>query len=185
MAFVTQTPEEKFEAGRRLRECREWRGLTREALVERIEALPDNRGKNRSSKQLEYLENGVRQMSNEYAILLSQALHIRIEYLQLKDNYRTEIERIGGHVSVRNEKQDLIMQIMKLHGYVINGWVTVSEQTDEAKIEFVSPSGTTRYLSHEELLKIIEDIDDYVDLKCASQFKRLMDGAKNIYKWEV
>jgi len=191
MEVGTQTRKDMFEAGKRLRQCREMRGLSRAKLIEAVELLPDNHGKSRSEKQLSYLENGARSLSMEYASLLAQALHIRVEYLLLKDDYKTEIERIGACVTNRNEKRDLIIELMKLHGYSIrNATAEMPVQIDAdgekyriVTISITSPSGTMRYLSHEEFLSVISEIDDYIEYKCISQVKTLVDGAKNIYKW--
>lgn len=67
--------------GKRLKECRIACGLSQEQLIEAVMKLPDNRGKERSEKQISYLENGTRPISVEYASLLAQVLNVRVEYL--------------------------------------------------------------------------------------------------------
>ncbi len=191
MGIGTQTKAEMFEAGKRLRECREMRGLSRAQLIEAVELLPDNRGKDRSEKQLSYLENGTRALSLEYASLLAQVLHIRVEYLLLKDNYKTEDERIGASVTNRTEKKDLIMELMRLHGYSIKDAtleMPVHADADGKEyrtvtISITSPWGTVKYLSHKEFVLLLSEIDDYIEYKCISQTKKLIDGVKNLYKW--
>lgn len=193
MGNRTKNDESMFEVGKRLRECREWRGLSRDELVKRVEALPDNKGKTRSVKQISYIENGTRQLSSEYALLLSQALNIRMEYLLLKDEYRTEIERIGAHATNRNEKRELVAELIKLHFYEIKDVTkNMPVRVDERGIEYqetmfalVSPRGSIRYFSHAELLSLIERIDDYIEMQCAFQFRKLKDSVRNIYDWEV
>ena len=81
-----------FLMGKRLKECRIACGLSQEQLIEAVMKLPDNRGKERSEKQISYLENGTRPISVEYASLLAQVLNVRVEYLLLKDDFRTEHE---------------------------------------------------------------------------------------------
>lgn len=193
MGTRTKNYETMFRTGERLRECREWRGLSRDKLIERVEALPDNRGKIRSVKQIAYIENGTRPLSSEYALLLSQALNIRIEYLLLKDNYRTEAERIGAHVANGNEKQNLIIELMKLHFYEVEDAtqrmpVEVDEDGKEYRkttLALKSPKGSVRFLSMQELLEILKNIDDFIDYQCAIQFRKMVDGVNNIYEWEV
>lgn len=193
MGIGTQTKEEMFEAGKRVKECRLLRGLSREELIEKIELLPDNRGKNRSEKQLSYIETGVRKLSKEYAFLLSQALNIRVEYFLLKDDYKTEIERIGASTTNRNEKQELILDLIKLHFYEVNDATQeMPIKTDsrgnkyqEQTLKMISPRGSIRYFSHKELLALINQIDDYIEMQCAFQFRKLREGTKNIYDWEV
>lgn len=80
------------EMGKRVKNCRKRYGLSRDQLVQRIEALPANCGKDRSTKQIEYIENGTRKLSNDYALLISQALGVRVEYLLLKDDFMTDTE---------------------------------------------------------------------------------------------
>ena len=48
-----------FLMGKRLKECRIACGLSQEQLIEAVMKLPDNRGKERSEKQISYLENGL------------------------------------------------------------------------------------------------------------------------------
>ena len=45
-----------FLMGKRLKECRIACGLSQEQLIEAVMKLPDNRGKERSEKQISYLE---------------------------------------------------------------------------------------------------------------------------------
>lgn len=193
MKTRTENREDVFEIGKRLKECREWRGLSRDELIQCVEALPSNRGKVRSVKQLSYIENGTRTLSMEYASLFSQALNIRIEYLLLKDDFRTEEERISVHVDNRHTRVDLISELLKLHGYEIK------EVTREMPVEvdetgrkyqrktfaIVLPRGSVRYFSQAEILDLIGRIDDAVEVQCAFQFRKLRDGASNIYDWEV
>lgn len=193
MGIRTQTKEEMFEAGKRVKECRLLRGLSREELVEKIELLPDNHGKDRSVKQLSYIETGARKLSKEYAFLLSQALNIRVEYFLLKDNYKTEIERIGASTTNRNEKRGLILDLIKLHFYEVkDATQEMPIKTDdrgnkyqEPTLKLISPRGSIRYFSHKELLTLINQIDDYIEMQCAFQFRKLREGTKNIYDWEV
>ena len=169
------------------------RGLSREELIEKIELLPDNHGKDRSVKQLSYIETGARKLSKEYAFLLSQVLNIRVEYFLLKDDYKTEIERIGASTANRNEKQQLILDLIKLHFYEVNDATQgMPIKTDsrgnkyqEQTLKMISPRGSIRYFSHKELLALINQIDDYIEMQCAFQFRKLREGTKNIYDWEV
>ena len=119
MGKVTDNCNSMFLMGQRLKECRDIRGLSQDQLAEAVERLSDNRGKTRSAKHISYLENGVRAMSVEYANLLAQALNIRPEYLLLKDDFKTESEIIHALTFGEHEVYDLIIEVMKLHGYEI------------------------------------------------------------------
>lgn len=51
-------------------------------------------------------------------------------------------------------------------------------------IEFVSPRGSKHYFYNQaEFLSIVREIIEFVDFKCSIQFRRVVDGAKNIYEW--
>ena len=193
MAFGTQTQEERFKTGKRLMECRKWRGLSREQLSEKVSQLVENESKAISVKQIGYIENGTRQLSAKYLLLLSKALYIRKEYLTLDDDYRTEIERIGAHAAVRNEKRDILRQLMQLHGFEVkDSTLDMPIQTDDngrqyrtTTLSLISPSGSVRYFSVQEYYQLLDKMDDYIEYQCAVQFKRLLDGVKNRYTWEV
>lgn len=178
MVFGTEQGGNMFEVGRRLRECREWRGLSRDNLVERVEALPENGGKTRSVKQISYIENGTRKLSNEYALLLSRALNIRIEYLLLQDSYRTDGDRIDAISSGTHEVHDLITELIKLHGYEIVADTFDYEplEKDENGNKFrkvhygikSAETGACAYIGHSEIDRIFDEIDDFIDFKCSS-----------------
>lgn len=177
MGFGTEQSVDMFEVGRRLRECRELRGLSRDKLVERVEALAENGGKTRSVKQISYIENGTRKLSNEYALLLSRALNIRIEYLLLQDSYRTEGDRIGAIVSGTNKVYDLITELIKLHGYEIVAdtfdWEPLEEENGNKfrKVHYgikSTETGACAYIGYSKINSLIDEIDDFIEYKCSS-----------------
>lgn len=76
-------------SGERLKNCRKDNGLTQKQLAEQIYSNSDSSSATGSEKQIGFLENNAREMSDKYAKVLSQALSVRYEYLLLYDNYRT------------------------------------------------------------------------------------------------
>ena len=51
-------------------------------------------------------------------------------------------------------------------------------------IEFVSPRGSKHYFYNQaDFLSIVREIIEFVDFKCSVQFRRVVDGAKNVYEW--
>lgn len=80
---------EMLSHGERLKNCRKDKGLTQKQLAEQIYNNSDGSSTTGSEKQIGFLENNVREMSDKYAKVLSQALNVRYEYLLLYDNYRT------------------------------------------------------------------------------------------------
>lgn len=83
---------EMLSTGDRLRKCRKDKGLTQRQLAERIYNDGDGSGTAGSEKQIGFLENNARPMSDKYAKSLSQVLNVRQEYLLLQDNYQTADE---------------------------------------------------------------------------------------------
>lgn len=105
---------ERFETGKRIKECRKLRGLSVEQLCERIESLPDNHGKRRSEKQIRYLESGARSLSFEYATLIAQALQVRAEYLLLEDNYVTGHDVLCAGLDKMEEHAKILHALIRL-----------------------------------------------------------------------
>ncbi|MEE0801284.1 MAG: helix-turn-helix transcriptional regulator [Gemmiger sp.] len=124
MTKRTKFNETWFAVGQRVKECRKMRGMTRQQLVDAIESLPANNGKDRSEKQIGYIESGTRSMSTEYAVLISEALDVSIDYLQLKSDYKTETERsLAEFSNFKTEWQqriDAMRVLAYLAGYEIN-----------------------------------------------------------------
>ena len=81
--------DEMLNSGERLKKCRKDKGLTQRQLAEQIYNNSDGSSTTGSEKQIGFLENNVREMSDKYAKVLGQALNVRYEYLLLHDNYRT------------------------------------------------------------------------------------------------
>lgn len=84
--------DEMLNSGERLKKCRKDKGLTQKQLAEQIYNNSDGSSTTGSEKQIGFLENNVREMSDKYAKVLSRALNVRCEYLLLHDNYRTADE---------------------------------------------------------------------------------------------
>lgn len=203
MVKGTSDKENMLLAGERLRECRKLRGMTLEQLAECIELLPGNNGKVRSAKQISYIENGTRTLSAEYALLLSEALNVRIEYLLLKDEYKTEEERIGSIIEHNSTRQDYICNLITLHGYEtaeerhrasccrlsyppgLSGSKILERARaikPEPIISIKSPSGSTKYMEYSEYVNLLQSIDDYIEMRLSFLFRKLTDGAKEHWR---
>ncbi len=221
MRKVTQVNPEWFAVGQQVKKCREFRGLSHDELTDRIELLPENNGKIRSPKQLSYIENGVRQLSSEYAFLIAKALNVRVEYLLLKDDFKTEGERVSAIIENKFSRPEMIEKLIKLHGYTVSvekmfrvrEMETEAEQIEEDQrarkewskdgltsschlqyppdisdeellerfhfqppepiISISPPSGKIlcRYIERQEYFRIIQDIDDYIEMRLSFLFR--------------
>lgn len=199
MGNGTRRAPNPFKTGERIRECREMRGLSRKQLVDEIVLLPDNGEKERSEKQISYLENGTRALSLEYANLIAQALQVRIEYLLLKDDFKTMDERMSSIWQRNDLRENLIKQLIELHGYssCLESWDGVTchlqyppgisdkealerihKTKPEPRISVTAPSGAIRWIDRCDYFRIVNDIDDYIEMRLSFLFRRLHDGAK-------
>ena len=185
MGKVTDNCNSMFLMGQRLKECRDIRGLSQDQLAEAVEKLSDNRGKTRSAKHISYLENGARAMSVEYANLLAQALNIRPEYLLLKDDFKTESERIHALTFGEHEVYDLIIEVMKLHGYEIVAETFDYEppEIDEKGNEYrrvhygikSQENAACAYIGHDEINRLLKEVDDFIEFKCLTSVRLITD----------
>lgn len=163
--------------------------------------LPDNGEKERSEKQISYLENGTRSLSLEYASLIAQALQVRIEYLLMKDNFKTEDERVDYIVQGADSRKAMIEQLIKLHGYnfAFEAWEgschlqcppgisdnealeRIRDTQAEPIVSVTAPSGAIRYLERCEYFRIAKNIDDYIEMQLSFLFRRPSDAAKEYW----
>lgn len=171
MEKVTHNKGTMFLIGERLKSCRKAAGLSQEQLIDIIEALPDNMGKERNVKQISYLENGTRQLSPEYASLLAQALNVRVEYLLLKDDFRTEIEKLTDTLAGMNGIYNHILSLAALHGYETldidfsgsNEFIKMLYSENAVKV--TKKDGTSAIIPHKQWRDIICEIDRFVEFK--------------------
>ncbi len=80
--------------GRRIRNLREGAGLTLQELADKVYCLPENKGRARSSQHIGYIERGERPLSPEWSMLLAKIFDVRVDYLMLKDDFKTDHEKL-------------------------------------------------------------------------------------------
>lgn len=178
----TQTTENMFRAGQRVKEWREKRGMSRAQLIEKIELLPDNHGKGRSDKQLAYIECGARAMSIEYASLIAQALRIRVEYLLLKDDFPTDEERLSCALDKMEESAKILHAVIRLaansHGYEIDivdcakGDDVLDIDTDPLYYVFKQNGLVMAHLSLADYSELRNEIFDFASYLIKKRFDR-------------
>lgn len=173
--------------GKRLRECREEKGLTQAELAEAVYNLPENRGKERSGNQIGYMERGDRAISLEYAALLSRVLDVRAEYLLGKDDFKNALGQLQNAIEEMNREGNLLytglVAFGELAGYSIKmadiyGGKTLKEIFSEIKSGCkISKGEETISLSLEEMNQFENEVLDFVELKFRHLFKQ--KGVKN------
>ena len=176
MGNVTKSGGYMFAQGDRLRECRKLRGLTHDQLIAAVEQLPSNNGKTRSAKQIGYIENGSRPLSMEYAHLLAEVLQVRVEYLLLKDDFKTEYDRVAASIGKQHDAYSHITALFSIHGYSFSD-VDLSKENEFVKqvyssdaVEVRNGSGRTAVIPQIQWIRMITEIDRFVEFKLSGLF---------------
>lgn len=193
MAKVAHLPEVWLLSGNRLKEMRKANNLTQEQLTEKIQTLPENKGKARSEKSIGRMERGEMPISPEYAFLISRVLGCRVEYLLAQDDYETEAERIHAITDEHNSIFGMIETIAQLHGYSISsqeidyGTKRLSFPADIDENEILqrahstggvpyfwitSSTGAQKRIDADKLHDMFADIEDYIVYKFSNCLSR-------------
>lgn len=87
-------------------------------------------------------------------------------------NEAFDYEQKRGHISKEVKFEDFIKKTGQDKGkyFFFKPMITMK-----------SPKGSTRYMEQTNFTDILNDISEFIDYKCAIQFKRLVDKAKNLY----
>ena len=192
----------KPESGKRLKEWMDYIGITSQSLCTAINYTPQYisdivTGKKRLTPDLAALISNVscsfthKRTGDE--ITLGVCNRVRAEYLLLEDDYMTESDRINSKSENKIGRKELLECLLKLHFYEIKDITdTMPIEYDEDGREFqrqtfalISPRGSVRALSDAQLTDFFSQIDDSIEMQCAFQFRKLRDGVRNIYDWEV
>lgn len=199
MKKVTETPknnvtleEKKKICGERLRACREKMHLTQEELIERVMQLPENNGKERSEKQIGYIENGKRLISAEYARLLGKVLGVLPSYLLGEIDYKTEKERAYYKLYETRQESDLLYLglnfFAKLTNYEITSPNFSNAETIEKVLETIkyaykiTKDNQTITLSLDEMNRFENEVCDIVELKLKHLFIQKAGEKNGNYK---
>lgn len=189
-------------SGKRLKEWMDYIGITSQSLCTAINYTPQYisdivTGKKRLTPDLAALISNVScsfmHKRTGAEITLGVCNRVRAEYLLLEDDYMTESDRINSKCENQIGRKELLECLLKLHFYEIK------DITDTMPIEYdedgrgfqrqtfalISPRGSVRTFSDIQLSEFFSKIDDSIEMQCAFQFRKLRDGVRNIYDWEV
>ena len=190
------------ESGKRLKKWMDYIGITSQSLCTAINYTP---------QYISDIVTGKKRLTPDLAILISNIscsfVHkrtgsritigvrdrVRAAYLLLEDDFMTEGDRFDSGAENRTNRKDLLECLLKLHFYEIK------DVTDTMPIEYdeegrgfrqltyalVSPRGSVRIFSNAQLSEFLSKLDDSIEMQCAFQFRKLLDGVRNIYDWEV
>lgn len=190
------------ESGKRLKKWMDYIGITSQSLCTAINYTPQYisdivTGKKRLTPDLAILISNIScsfvHKRTGSRIALGVRDRVRAAYLLLEDDFMTEGDRFDSGAENRTNRKDLLECLLKLHFYEIK------DVTDTMPIEYdeegrgfrqltyalVSPRGSVRIFSNAQLSEFLSKLDDSIEMQCAFQFRKLLDGVRNIYDWEV
>ena len=190
------------ESGKRLKKWMDYIGITSQSLCTAINYTPQYisdivTGKKRLTPDLAILISNIScsfvHKRTGSRITLGVRDRVRAAYLLLEDDFMTEGDRFDSGAENRTNRKDLLECLLKLHFYEIK------DVTDTMPIEYDeegrgfrqltyalgSPRGSVRIFSNAQLSEFLSKLDDSIEMQCAFQFRKLLDGVRNIYDWEV
>lgn len=190
------------ESGKRLKKWMDYIGITSQSLCTAINYTPQYisdivTGKKRLTPDLAILISNIScsfvHKRTGSRITLGVRDRVRAAYLLLEDDFMTEGDRFDSGAENRTNRKDLLECLLKLHFYEIK------DVTDTMPIEYdeegrgfrqltyalVSPRGSVRIFSNAQMSEFLSKLDDSIEMQCAFQFRKLLDGVRNIYDWEV
>lgn len=190
------------ESGKRLKKWMDYIGITSQSLCTAINYTPQYisdivTGKKRLTPDLAILISNIScsfvHKRTGSRITLGVRDRVRAAYLLLEDDFMTEGDRFDSGAENRTNRKDLLECLLKLHFYEIK------DVTDTMPIEYdeegrgfrqltyalVSPRGSVRIFSNAQLSEFLSKLDDSIEMQCAFQFRKLLDGVRNIYDWAV
>ena len=190
------------ESGKRLKKWMDYIGITSQSLCTAINYTPQYisdivTGKKRLTPDLAILISNIScsfvHKRTGSRITLGVRDRVRAAYLLLEDDFMTEGDRFDSGAENRTNRKDLLECLLKLHFYEIK------DVTDTMPIEYdeegrgfrqltyalVSPRGSVRIFSNAQLSEFLSKLDDSIEMQWAFQFRKLLDGVRNIYDWVV
>lgn len=137
--------ESNKKRGIRLRECRKEKGITQEQLSERAHF---------SKQHISYIECGARGMSYDAAVVFSDILKVRKEYLLCEDDYKTSHQESEQFLNTFEADSKLAIDILNLFGIKILARVIITADGNK----FVSTDNNHKIFVPENLV-INNDIE--------------------------
>lgn len=190
------------ESGKRLKKWMDYIGITSQALCTAINYTPQYisdivTGKKRLTPDLAMLISNVSctfvHKKTGEEITLGICNRVRAEYLLLEDNYMIESDRIDSKFENQVGRRELLESLLRLHFYEIKDITDTMpvEHTEDGRefqqqtFALISPRGSIHTFSSVQLSEFFSKLDDNIEMQCAFQFRKLRDGVRNIYDWEV
>lgn len=166
--------------------------MTQLKLAREIPVAPEN---------LSSILNGKRTLSVDTAERIAAIFkgEITANWLMGYDDFKTEADRVSFIVGKSYSREDLIKNLITLHGYTIRdvtdeeGYQHTKveddpEKTEEERREYKGPmieisssKGAKRYLSKKDFRGLLKAIDDYIEMQLLFRFRKLGDGAKEYW----
>ena len=193
---VTDSKEYMLLCGERVKKCREDAGFTQDQLIENIQNLPENKGKERNVKHLSAIECGRRSLSIEYARLISRILRVKEEYLLGYSEHKNDSEENHEQTLKLLEKHSCIKYLLNSMGYREDYASEIryqklyissedSEQTIKSKIDFAKKGLSVMperdmtitdqqnrkiHITSSEITRIYDDIEYFIKCRIEQEF---------------
>lgn len=179
------------ERGRRVKQLLHECNVRQVELADRIGVSPEH---------LSAILNGKRTLTLEHAQSIAKLFNIRFEWIMCFDDFRTESARVNATLSGPSDRKALIERLMEIHGFThkeqhdkeIRDFVErvyleyapgslsddeilqmayQKERFPDPVITVIGPSGKEAHMNYCEYWRIIQDIDDYIEMRLSILFK--------------
>ena len=153
-------------SGDRLKECRTALHLTQNDLAEKISNQSGCTAVGGSEKQISFIENGKRPLSEKYASLLGKALDVRPEYLLALDNFKNELERATAKKNAYRGIEDLL-------DYIAADQMTIITCSSEERCDVYLRGERVGTLSNDRYESMVSEIFDFASYILSKTLKKL------------
>ena len=183
------------ERGGRVKQLLHEQNVRQIELADKIGVTPEH---------LNAILNGKRTLTFEHAQSIAKLFNVRFEWVMCFDDFRTEDERICAALSGPGERLALIERLMGIHGYThkeqydkeicsyierihleyspdslsddeILQMAHQKEDFPDPVITVLGPNGKESHINYCEYRRIVQDIDDYIEMRLSFLFLKPVD----------
>lgn len=183
------------ERGGRVKQLLHEHNIRQIELADKISVTPEH---------LNAILNGKRTLTLEHAQSIAKLFNVRFEWIMCFDDFKTEHERISAALNGPSDRQALIERLIKIHGYThkeqydkeicdyvervyfeyapgslsddeILQMVRQKERFPDPVITVTGPNGKESHMNYCDYRRIIQDIDDYIEMRLSFLFLESVD----------
>lgn len=182
--------------GERLKKLLKERGVEQQALADMV---------GYSVEHISYIINGKRNLTEDAARRIVELFPgTRIGWLLGYEDHETDSDRISYIIGRNHNRRELLCNLISLHGYTVSKsdlhptggschlqyppnisdeevLKRVHSNHPEPIVSIKAPSGSCRFIEHCDYMRILKNIDDYVEMQLSFLFRQVNDGAKEYW----